>query len=103
MALLCNIQVEEPDTDWYMGQSIQEWTKLNLWKTTCKKMEVIWSAEGRAVKNRNVIFKIKNHRKIFKKSRTYIFVSNLPLENTMVGRWKLCLIDDNQKIYTKNL
>ena len=28
----------------HMGQSIQEWTKCNLWKTTFKKIEVIWSA-----------------------------------------------------------
>ena len=27
-----------------MGQSIQEWTKYNLWKTAFKKFEVIWSA-----------------------------------------------------------
>ena len=26
-----------------MGQSIQEWTKQNLWKTAFKKIEVIWS------------------------------------------------------------
>ena len=25
----------------YLGQSIQEWTKLNLWKTAFKKFEVI--------------------------------------------------------------
>ena len=24
----------------YMGKSIQEWTKLNLWKTAFKKFEV---------------------------------------------------------------
>ena len=29
-----------------MGQSIQEWTKENLWKTSFKKFEVIWSAEA---------------------------------------------------------
>ena len=29
-----------------MGQSIQEWTKLSLWKTAFKKSEVIWSAYG---------------------------------------------------------
>ena len=27
----------------YLGQSIQEWTKLNLWKTAFKKFEVIQS------------------------------------------------------------
>ena len=27
-----------------MGQSIQEWTKKNLWKTAFKKFEKIWSA-----------------------------------------------------------
>ena len=27
-----------------MGQSIQELTKWNLWKTASKKFEVIWSA-----------------------------------------------------------
>ena len=27
-----------------MGQSIQEWTKKNLWKTAFKKFERIWSA-----------------------------------------------------------
>ena len=27
-----------------MGQSIQEWTKQNLWKTAFKKIEEIWSA-----------------------------------------------------------
>ena len=27
-----------------MGQSIQEWTKYNLWKTAFKKFEGIWSA-----------------------------------------------------------
>ena len=26
-----------------MGQSVQEWTKENLWKTAFKKFEVIWS------------------------------------------------------------
>ena len=33
--------------NWYngnMGQSIQEWTKWNLWKTAVQKLEVIWSA-----------------------------------------------------------
>ena len=29
---------------YYMGQSIQEWTKENLWKTALKKFEVTWSA-----------------------------------------------------------
>ena len=28
----------------YLGQGIQEWNKLNLWKTAFKKFEVIWSA-----------------------------------------------------------
>ena len=27
-----------------MGQSIQEWTRWNLWKTAFKKFEVMWSA-----------------------------------------------------------
>ena len=27
-----------------MGQSIQEWTKKNLWKTVFKKFEGTWSA-----------------------------------------------------------
>ena len=27
-----------------LGQSIQEWTKWNLWRTAFKKVEVIWSA-----------------------------------------------------------
>ena len=27
-----------------MGQSIQEWTKQNLWKTAFKMFEGIWSA-----------------------------------------------------------
>ena len=27
-----------------MGQSIQEWTKYNLWKTAFKKFEEVWSA-----------------------------------------------------------
>ena len=27
-----------------MRQSIQQWTKQNLWKTSFKKFEVIWSA-----------------------------------------------------------
>ena len=27
-----------------MGQSTQEWTKYNLWKTTFKKFEGIWFA-----------------------------------------------------------
>ena len=31
----------------YMRRSIQEWTKYNLWKTTFKKFEGIWSALGR--------------------------------------------------------
>ena len=26
-----------------MGQSIQKWTKLNMWKTAFKKFEVLWS------------------------------------------------------------
>ena len=25
-----------------MGQSIQEWTKLNLWKIAFKNSEVVW-------------------------------------------------------------
>ena len=29
-----------------MGQSIQEWTKENLWKTAFQKFEVIWPAEA---------------------------------------------------------
>ena len=28
----------------YMGLSIQEWTKENLWKTAFKKFEGTWSA-----------------------------------------------------------
>ena len=28
-----------------MGQSIQEWTKQILWKTTFKKIEGIWSVD----------------------------------------------------------
>ena len=28
----------------YMRQSIQEWTKKNLWKVAFKKFEGIWSA-----------------------------------------------------------
>ena len=28
----------------YMGQSIQEWTKYNLWKEAFNKIEGIWSA-----------------------------------------------------------
>ena len=28
----------------YMRQSIQEWTKFNLWKTAFKKFEEIWTA-----------------------------------------------------------
>ena len=31
---------------YYMGQSIQEWTKYNLWKTTFKKIEAICSASA---------------------------------------------------------
>ena len=27
-----------------MGQSIQEWTKYNLWRTPYNKLQVIWSA-----------------------------------------------------------
>ena len=27
-----------------LGQSIQEWTKRNLWKTAFKKFEMIWFA-----------------------------------------------------------
>ena len=27
-----------------MGQSIQEWTEQNLWKTAFKKFEEVWSA-----------------------------------------------------------
>ena len=30
-----------------MGQSIQEWTKENLWKTAFKKLERVWSALAR--------------------------------------------------------
>ena len=29
---------------WQVGQSIQEWTKYNLWKTAYKKFEGVWSA-----------------------------------------------------------
>ena len=29
-----------------MGQSIQEWTKYNLWKTAFKKFEEVWSAQA---------------------------------------------------------
>ena len=28
----------------YMKQSIQEWTKVNLWKTAFKKFGGVWSA-----------------------------------------------------------
>ena len=28
----------------YLGQSIQEWTKENLWQTAFKKFEGVWSA-----------------------------------------------------------
>ena len=28
----------------HMGQGVQEWTNLNLWKTAFKKFEGIWSA-----------------------------------------------------------
>ena len=31
----------------HMGQSIQEWTKLNLRETAFKKFEGVWSALGR--------------------------------------------------------
>ena len=30
----------------HLGQSIQDWTKYNLWKTVFKKIEGIWSAEA---------------------------------------------------------
>ena len=30
--------------EYHMRQSIQEWTKFNLWETAFKKFEVIWSA-----------------------------------------------------------
>ena len=30
-----------------MGQSIQEWTKKNLWKIAFKKFERVWSVSGR--------------------------------------------------------
>ena len=33
-------------TQLQMGQSIQEWTKWNLWKTAFKKFKVIWSAQA---------------------------------------------------------
>ena len=46
--LLRVFQIKELSSDigklLYMGQSIQEWTKWNLWKTAFKKFEVIWSA-----------------------------------------------------------
>ena len=29
----------------HMGQSIQKWTKQNLWKTAFKKSEMLWPAE----------------------------------------------------------
>ena len=35
-------KIENPSL--HMRQSIQEWTKLNLWRTVFKKFEVIWSA-----------------------------------------------------------
>ena len=35
----------------WMGQSIQEWTEKNLWKTVFKKFEVIWSASADFFKN----------------------------------------------------
>ena len=28
----------------YLQQSMQEWTKLKLWKTAFKKLEATWSA-----------------------------------------------------------
>ena len=40
-----------------MGQSIQEWTKWNLWKTAFKKFEVIWSASDMVCLNRPYHFK----------------------------------------------
>ena len=30
--------------DYYLGQSIKEWNKKNLWKPAFKKIEGIWSA-----------------------------------------------------------
>ena len=30
----------------HLGQSIQGWTKQNIWKTTFKKFEGIWSAKA---------------------------------------------------------
>ena len=38
-----------------MGQSIQEWTKKNLWKTAFKKFEVIWSTS-----DHNFLYKVLN-------------------------------------------
>ena len=34
--------------DLQMGQSIQKWIKLNLWKTAFKKFEGIWCASSRS-------------------------------------------------------
>ena len=32
-----------------MEQSIQEWTKQNLWKKAFKKFEVTWSGQGKDI------------------------------------------------------
>ena len=49
-----------------MGQSIQEWTKLNLWKTAFKKFEGIRFAQAYSRFNTHAIiapFALKNYSK----------------------------------------
>ena len=51
-----------------MGQSIQEWIKLNLRKTVFKKFEVIWSAKAVLVTD---VF--KSHLNLSKYFNRHIF------------------------------
>ena len=43
-----------------MGQSIQEWTKQDLWKTVFKKFEGMWSASAEPVVRKLLAFFGKN-------------------------------------------
>ena len=42
--LYCELLIFSEEKLLQLGQSIQEWTKWDLWKTAFKKFEGIWSA-----------------------------------------------------------
>ena len=68
-----------------MGQSIQEWTKQNLWKTAFKKFEGVWSALGRP-----------HPFKFFKGCLSQILLGSFLNTLTQILRW-----DVKNKVYAR--